>query len=259
MRRPRQQPADLAGSSELQSEVLEDLAAAVNYIHWYADLARPWLGPDPLEVGSGLGNYAAAWAAAGQRIAASEADPGRLALLRERFAGEPLVEVRELRAPIDEVGSYSAVVAFNVLEHIEDDVAALRSFRGLLHPGGHVVLVVPAFPVAMSDFDRRIGHHRRYKRSSMDAALRAAGLEPVLVRYQNSVGLFGWIVLMRLLGGRPSEGLALRVFDRVGVPVLRRLESWVRLPFGQSVFAVGRRDGAERAASVGRPVAKQID
>lgn len=252
MSRAWEQPADLAGSSELQSEVLEDLAAAVNYIDWYADLARPWLGADPLEVGSGLGNYAAAWAAAGQRVTASEADPGRLALLRDRFADQPVVRVRELLAPIDEVGSYSAVVAFNVLEHIEDDVAALRSFRGLLRPGGYVVLVVPAFPVAMSDFDRSIGHHRRYRRSSMDRTLRAAGLEPVLVRYQNSVGLLGWIVLMRLLHGRPSDGLGLRAFDRAVVPALRRLESRVRLPFGQSVFAVGRRDGVDRAASVAR-------
>lgn len=245
--RRRPGPADLAGSSNLQSAVLENLASAVNYIDWYADLARPWLGPDPLEVGSGNGSYAAAWAGSGQRITVSEADPARLALLRERFASDPLVTVRELLAPIDEVGGYSAVVAFNVLEHIEDEVGALRSFGRLLRPGGHVVLVVPAFPIAMSDFDREIGHHRRYTRASMDRALRAAGLEPVLVRYQNSVGLLGWIVLMRLLRQRPSEGLALRLFDRAVVPVLRRVEGRVQLPFGQSVFAVGRSAGGDTA------------
>lgn len=241
-RRSRAAPADLAESSELQSAVLEDLASAVNYIGWYADLAALWLGPNPIEVGSGHGNYAAAWAATGQSITASEADPGRLALLRERFAGEPRVAVRELHAPIEETGSYSAVVAFNVLEHIEDDVAALGSFRGLLAPGGHVVLVVPAFPVAMSEFDRSIGHHRRYTLRTMQQALRSAGLSPVLVRYHNSVGLLGWLVLMRLLRGRPAEGFSLRVFDRGVVPVLRVLEGRWRLPFGQSVFAVARRD-----------------
>ncbi len=245
MRRPgRRSPADLAESSGLQSEVLEDLAGAVNYIDWYAALARPWLGPNPLEVGSGHGDYAAAWAAAGARITASEADPGRLARLRQRFAAEPLVEVRELRVPIQETGSYSAVVALNVLEHIEDDVAALRSFHGLLRPGGRVILVVPAFQAAMSDFDRQIGHHRRYRRASMESVLQAAGLRPVLVRYHNSVGLLGWIVMMRWLRGRPAEGLPLQVFDRAVVPGLRRLESRLRFPFGQSVFAVaewGRR------------------
>ena len=242
MRWPRSHPAtDRAESSELQSEVLEDLASAVNYIDWYAGLARPWLGPNPLEIGSGHGSYAAAWAAAGQRITASEADPGRLALLRQRFADEALVDVRELHAPIEEVADYSAVVALNVLEHIEDDVAALGSFRSLLAPGGHVVLVVPAFAVAMSNFDRSIGHHRRYTRASMERTLRGAGLTPVLLRYQNSVGLLGWLVLMRLLRQRPSEGFALRAFDRRLVPVLRRLESRVQLPFGQSVLAVGRR------------------
>lgn len=246
MTRPaRHPPADLAQSSELQSAVLEDLAAAVNYIQWYADLARPWLGPDPLEVGSGLGNYAAAWAAAGQPVTASEADPGRLALLRERFAAEPLVKVRELHAPIEERGSYSAVVALNVLEHIGDDVGALRSFRDLLRPGGHVVLVVPAFPVAMSAFDREIGHHRRYRRSSLRLVLVAAGLRPLSVRYYNSAGLLGWLVLMRGLGRRPADGFALRAFDRVAVPVLRRVESSLPMPFGQSLFAVAQRTDPE--------------
>lgn len=234
-------PADLAMSSKLQSEVLEDLASAVNYIDWYAGLTQPWLGADPLEVGSGLGSYAAAWAAAGQRITVSEADLARLALLQRRFADEPLVDVRQLCAPIQETGSYSAVVALNVLEHIEDDVGALRSFRRLVRPGGHVVLVVPAFQLAMSDFDRQIGHHRRYSRPSLERVLRAAGLRPVLVRYSNSIGLLGWLVLMRWLGRRPTEGFALRAFDRAVVPPMRRLEARLRLPFGQSVLAVAQR------------------
>jgi SAM-dependent methyltransferase len=237
-------PATLEESTVLQSAVLEDLRTAVNHINWVISLTEPWLGDDPLEIGSGLGDAAALWAAAGRPVTASEADPGRLALLRERFAGHPSVQVRELAVPIRETAAYSAVVSLNVLEHIEDDVEALRDFARLVRPGGRIVLVVPAFQQAMSKFDRDIGHFRRYRVSSMEATLRAAGLRPVKVHYLNSLGLLGWLVFIKALRGVPREGLPLKIYDKLVVPVLRRVEARVRMPFGQSVLAVAETPSA---------------
>lgn len=233
--------SDVEGDSDLQSEVLEDLVEAVNYRRWLVDLTAPHLGEDPLEVGGGLGHYAAEWAAAGlPRLTTSEADAGRLAALRERFDGDPVVRVQELTVPITATGSHSAVVALNVLEHIPDDVAALRSFAGLVRPGGTVVLVVPAFPFAMSRFDRAIGHQRRYRRASLAAAAGRAGLEVEVLHHVNAPGLLAWTVAVKLLRGRPKAGLLLTLFDRGVVPWLRRLEAWRRPPWGQSLLLVAR-------------------
>ena len=170
--------AEVEGDTGLQSDVLEDLVEAARYRRWLVDLALPHLGDDPLEVGSGLGHYAADWAAAGvPRFTDSEADPTRLQALRDRFDGHAVVRVRELAVPVAETAEHSAVVAYNVLEHVPDDVGALRAFAGLLRPGGRVVLVVPAFPSAMSRFDLAIGHQRRYRRRSLRAAAERAGLD----------------------------------------------------------------------------------
>ena len=234
--------SQVEGDTGLQSDVLEDLVEAVNYRRWLVDLALPHLGDDPLEVGSGLGHYAADWAAAGVvRWTASEADPGRLEQLRERFAGDPVVRVRELAVPIEETASHSSVVAYNVLEHIPDDVGALRAFAGLLRPGGRVVLVVPAFPSAMSEFDLAIGHQRRYRRRTLRRAVEQAGLTVEVLHHVNCVGLLGWYVLVKALKGRPQAGVALTVYDRLVVPVLRRVEARVRPPFGQSLLVVARK------------------
>lgn len=231
---------DLAGDSELQSLTLESLTSAVNYREWLASLAVPWLGDSPLEVGSGIGDYAATWSELGCALLASEADPQRLAHLRARFASHPRVRVTHLHVPIDITADHSAVVAYNVLEHIEDDVEALRGFRRLIRDDGHVVLLVPAFPIGMSAFDVEIGHFRRYRRQGLAATLSAAGLETVELRYVNPVGLLAWIAGMRLLRRRPQAGPLLRAYDRV-VPVLRRMEGSRRPPFGQSLFAVARK------------------
>lgn len=230
------------GDSALQSDVLEDLVEAAHYRRWLVDLAAPHLGDDPLEIGSGLGHYAADWVTAGlPRFTASEADPARLAVLRDRFRDVPTVQVRELAVPITETAEHSAVVACNVLEHVPDDVGALRAFAGLVRPGGAVVLLVPAFPSAMSRFDLAIGHQRRYRAASLRAALESAGLQVERLHHVNAVGLLAWYVMVKALRGRPRAGLALTAYDRGVVPWLRRLEARRPPPFGQSLFAVARR------------------
>ena len=233
------------GDSGLQSDVLEDLVEAGNYRRWLVDLTAPHLGDDPLEVGGGLGHYAHDWAEALAargltRFTTSEADPARLAALRERFARHPVVRVRELAVPIAETARHSAVVACNVLEHVPDDVGALRAFAGLCRPGGAVVLVVPAFPSAMSRFDLAIGHQRRYRRRTLRAAAEAAGLRVEVLHHVNLPGLLAWYVAVKLLRGRPRAGLLLTVYDRGVVPWLRRVEARVHPPFGQSLLLVAR-------------------
>jgi SAM-dependent methyltransferase len=232
------------GDSRLQSTVLEDLADAVNYRRWLVELALPHLRGPVLEIGSGLGHYAADWAARGVDITASEADPARLAALRERFGGDGgTVAVRELAVPIEVEADYAAVVAINVMEHIPDDVGALTRFGGLLRPGGAVVLFVPALPALMSRFDRAIGHQRRYRKAGLAGALQRAGLIVETLHHVNLPGVPAWFVGMRLLRGTPRSGPLLTGWDRAVVPVARRLERRWHPPVGQSLFAVARKPG----------------
>lgn len=232
---------EVLGDSPLQTAALEDLTSAVNYRSWLTSLALPYLGPDPLEIGSGNGDYATEWLDAGlPSITVSELESSRLDTLRERFADDARVTVRRIDATAVDGGPYSAVVAFNVLEHIPDHVAALRSAAAAVRPGGTIVMFVPAFPFAMSDFDRSLGHVRRYTRASLGAAFHDAGLEPEVLRYVNMPGLPAWFVGMRLLRMRPGAGPLLRVWDGAVVPTARAVERKVTPPFGQSVLAVAR-------------------
>lgn len=234
--------SSVRGDTTLQTAVLDELAEAEHYRDWLISLAAPWAGDDLIEVGSGTGEYVPGWLALGAevRVTATEGDPGRLQGLTSRFADDPRVKVRELLLPCEHSAEHSAAVAFNVIEHIEDDVAALRSMSNLIRADGHVIVFVPAFEFAMSAFDREIGHVRRYRVDSLRRALDAADLDVETIHYVNSVGLLAWFVGMRILGRRPTSGRALDLWDEHVIRRLRRLEERRLPPFGQSVFAVAR-------------------
>jgi SAM-dependent methyltransferase len=231
------------GAHLLQSRVLEDLRGARNYRRWLVSLVDPYLGDDPIEIGSGIGDYAAELVGGRASYTATEADPDRVAVLARRFVDHPVVRVRPLSLPADEAGEHSAALLLNVLEHIQDDVAALRCAASLVRPGGAVVVFVPAFPFAISRFDRLIGHHRRYTRRSLAAALAGAGLRVERVRYVNSVGLVSWFLLMRCARMIPRDGFALRCYDATIIRAVAGAERRFRPPFGQSVLAVARVPG----------------
>lgn len=234
-------PGGVTGDSELQSFTLESLASAVNYHRWLTDLVEPYLGDTPVELGSGLGDYAHTWSSApGRVVTVTDADPSRAAHLTRRFADDAAVRVGSLDVTRPYPGEHSCLVAVNVLEHIEDDVAVLRSAHTLLRPGGRVVMFVPAFSFAMSRFDRAVGHVRRYTVRSLRDTYARAGLDVERLHYVNAPGLAAWFVGMRLLGMTPHDGPTVRLWDRLVVPAARAVESRVHPPFGQSVFAVGR-------------------
>jgi hypothetical protein len=232
---------DLRGDRETQHDVLAALSECRNHRKWFAGFARPYLGEHPIEIGSGFGDYAEEWIPYVDKYTATEADPALFPGLQKQMAKYPNVTVSQMMLPTQERGDHSCLVSYNVLEHIEDHVGALKSMAGLVRAGGYIVLVCPAFPFAMSPVDIATGHVRRYTKRSMRKALTAAGLEVVNVRYANSLGLICYYAFTSLLRKQPSTGGTMAIYDRLVVPVVQFLERLVgRPPFGQSVLAIAR-------------------
>jgi hypothetical protein len=231
----------LRGDRQIQHDVLVALAECRNHRRWFASFARPYLGDHPIEIGSGLGDYAREWIPLVSRFTVTDADENLLVGLKREMAEYPNVEVRQILLPTTERASHSCLICYNVLEHIEDDIGALRSMAGLVRTGGHLVLVCPAFPFAMSPVDIATGHVRRYTRRTMTAALTEAGLDVVDVRYANSLGLICYYLFTSVLRKQPSPGAVMASYDRLVVPVVRGAERLARRPlFGQSVVAMAR-------------------
>lgn len=151
-------------------------------------------------------------------------------------------------------GAFDAVAAFDVLEHCAPEEDALAEVRRVLRPGGHLLMSVPAYDWAWSDFDVANGHHRRYTRGSAVGALERAGfrVDRATYGFATVFPLFVAERLARKATRRGAHGAA----DIVEVPRVpralnRALTAMCRvdrgllgrrdLPFGSSVFAAATR------------------
>jgi len=231
-------------ADEALAETLANVDVATGrYADWVTDLVESGLGDRVLEVGAGHGTITSRLLRPGRHVTAVELSVFAADRLRTRFADEPAVTVveRSLGDASLVPGSYSGVVLVNVLEHIADDVAALRSLHDLLEPGGQVSIYVPALARLYSDYDRRIGHHRRYRTSTLATAMGRAGFAVERIHYVNALGALAWWAWARKLGRTPTTPGVAGAYDRLAVPVVSALERRCTPPIGQSLLAVGRK------------------
>jgi SAM-dependent methyltransferase len=129
-----------------------------------------------------------------------------------------------------------------VLEHIEDDNAALRDLRRVLAPGGRLLLYVPAFNVIYTINDQVVGHHRRYTIRALRARLQRAEFLIEKMWYADFLGFFVTL-LFKLLSNRMESfnPRSARIYDRYIFPLSRMIERAVPVPLGKNVYAVARR------------------
>jgi SAM-dependent methyltransferase len=220
---------------------LEVMACARNYLRFLNDsiaqvAGDPQLGPRLLDFGAGTGTHALDLRARGYVVSCAEIDDA----LRTRLA----VEGFDVRPSPDEfeARTFQVVYTMNVLEHIEDDAAALRSLCRVLRPGGLLLVYVPALEQLRSSMDRKVGHVRRYHRRPLIELVSRAGFEVDRASYVDSLGYFTTL-LYRLVGSRNGDisTRAVALYDRAVFPVSRAVDRFTGLRFGKNLLLVARR------------------
>ena len=175
----------------------------------------------------------------------TEPDPKLAAILAAKFEGRQDVEVAH--ASLEEYlarageGAAHAIVSSNVLEHVADDEACLAAMWKLLRPGGTLALYVPARPELYGEFDREVGHQRRYRPGDLREKLVRAGFDVLLLKYRNLVGTLGWLVMGRLLKKRAVGLGSVRIYDRVVFPITRLVEDRVAPPYGLNLLSIAEK------------------
>jgi SAM-dependent methyltransferase len=221
---------------------LEAMSFADNYHRWIVDEVSPYLGARVAEVGAGIGSVSALLLEKPiERLEAYEPSANMFPQLAARLAGEPRARAVHGFFGVDLApDTFDSIAYINVLEHIEDESGELRRALRKLRPGGHLLVFVPALAWLYSEFDRRIGHARRYSRGQLRDLAVGAGFEVTLVKYFDVAGVLPWLVNFVILRrGLGAGGVAL--YDRLVVPPMRRVERWIAPPLGKNLLMVARR------------------
>jgi SAM-dependent methyltransferase len=251
-----------SGAGGYDAGIFEELAALEDESFWFRarnrllvrltrQLSKP--GDRFLEIGCGTGYVLQALAReCGLAMTGSELFPEGLEFARKRVpeADFSVLDAREMpyREEFDLAG------AFDVLEHIDDDVGVLRGLHGALRPGGHLLITVPQHRWLWSDADDYAHHVRRYRRSEMVERVEGAGFEVL------RASSFVTSLLPLMLASRLRRGQGEGSFEELAkelvppAPINRSLE-WmlnrevdliargVSLPAGGSLVVVARRLG----------------
>jgi SAM-dependent methyltransferase len=203
-----------------------------------------------LDIGCGTGGLTAELMRAGHDVVSQDASPA-IADLCRRYLGAQGLPTNGVRAgrieDLDPSERFDSIAALDVIEHIEDDGAAVRGMRQALQRDGRLVITVPAVSRLYGPKDVAVGHFRRYDRRPLVALLEREGLSVESIRFWNLIGVPPVWLTARLLSRRLDEGF--RYGDRSRSQRLlndalrlwfRQVEDRLRPPIGLTLIACAR-------------------
>jgi SAM-dependent methyltransferase len=187
-----------------------------------------------LDIGAGTGTISELIRNAGWNVVCMEPDAMQAEMLRKKdFITHTVADTLAGE-------QFDFIYSFNVLEHIEDDKAALEKWSKWLKPNGTLLIYVPAFPCLFSSMDKKVGHFRRYRRKTLTQIVMSAGLQPLQTAgYIDSLGFFiTWLYKLIHREDGNINRRSLIFYDRYLFPVSRLLDKLLYRLIGKNVFIV---------------------
>jgi SAM-dependent methyltransferase len=222
------------------------IASAHRYMSWMLSPFGPYLRGEIVEVGIGHGSYFEVLAPRCS-YTGIDIDERSIVAARKRFPAGRFARADILQPGfIDDLlpGKADGILSINVLEHIQDDAAAIRNLVDALKPGGTLMLSVPALMGLYNDLDRLAGHYRRYRLADFERLLAALPVKVEKLCYFNPIGGLGWwLNRFRKHDSLNSDEVNHQIvlFEKYILPFSRALDPVTRTFFGQSVICIARR------------------
>ena len=222
---------------------LDVFKEALQWKAYYASFFRHLLsGKDVLEVGAGIGGTTDSLRTGAEKSwVCLEPDLNFISILQEKWKGVPKVEVVHgtlERSPLTSQNrAFDVVLYIDVLEHVEDDASELARAANALRTGGKIVVLSPSGPWLYSEFDKAVGHVRRYTKKTLRAAAPHSVREERLT-YLDSCGCILSLANRLLLRqGEPSLQ-QIKFWDNRVIPVSRVFDRVTRYSLGKSVLGI---------------------
>jgi SAM-dependent methyltransferase len=201
-----------------------------------------------LNVGCGRGALTAQLIRSGREVVSLDPAEHMVAMCRGLLQRQQLDSTRVRLAGVEDIedhATFDAVIALDVIEHIEDDLGALKRIRRALKPTGTLVLSVPSLSRLYGPKDAEVGHYRRYDKGVLIARLERSDFELHTCRYWNAIGVVPvWLSKRREKSVddsfRYSRSPAARAINRALRLWFQEVENRVRPPLGLTLLVTAR-------------------
>lgn len=228
---------------------LNVIKEAKNFNMWMYETIKPFCKGEILEIGSGIGNISQFFIKDNFKILLTDIREEYCSKLGSDFIGNSnFIGVENMNLTDGEfdkkfskhLGQYDTVFALNVIEHINDDLLAIRNCKKLLRKDGHLLILVPSYQKLYNRFDVELGHYRRYNKHSLSKIFIKEEFEIIHRQYFNFVGILGWFISGSILKNESIPGNQMKIYNFL-VPVFKIIDKVFFNIAGLSVIAVGRK------------------
>ena len=226
---------------------LEVIAKADQFNRWMYDQFKHQLKGEILEIGSGIGNISQLVINEGHAVTLSDYNEDYCDNLKKKFSAVPnvkaIISIDLLHPNFEEKYSayqqkFDSIFLLNVIEHIKDDLLAIKNCKYLLRSDGHLVLLAPAYSWLYSSFDKQLGHFRRYSLKSLKELLARNRFTILSGSYFNFTGIGGWLLFGKIFKQKMLSKGEMSAFNKI-VPIARIIDKILVKKIGLSIIVTG--------------------
>lgn len=224
--------------SEESSKTLESMSQAVWYNRWTLEKFAGLIKGDILEIGCGIGNFTKSLTKYG-KVTAIDINNDYIEQAKKKVAGKARIGFGDIEKGkyFFKSSDFDTIVCINVLEHIKDDMVALKNMHRLLKPNGTLILHVPAHPFLYGSIDASIGHFRRYEIKKLINNLQISGFEIDIAKRLNFIGAVGWFIVGKFFKDKEVKETKISIFNFIS-PIFLSLENFFEPPIGTSILVI---------------------
>lgn len=226
---------------------LEVIAKADRFNKWMFAQFQDQLKGEILEIGSGIGNISQLVIDKGHSITLSDYNEQYCNFLKTKFSqNENVKEILNIDLVDPNFHSkyltykekFDTIFLLNVIEHIKDDLLAVKNCHYILKKNGHLVLLAPSYSWLYCSFDKQLGHYRRYSLGSLKQLLIKNDFKILSGSHFNFTGIAGWFLFGKLLNRKMLGSGEMSAFNKI-VPLAKILDSLFLKKIGLSVIVKG--------------------
>ncbi len=219
---------------------LELFKNATNWKTYFSSQINKYIYGDVLEVGAGIGINTSYLLNKNKvnSITCIEPDQVLCLQIKENHKKTFITSADIINGTIQDTNkTFDTIIYIDVLEHIEESKKEIEIIRSKLNKGGHLIILVPAFNFLYSEFDKRIGHFRRYNKKKLREETNQT-LKEKKIFYLDSLGFFASLTNKLILKKSTPSEENIHFWDKKLIPMTKLIDKMICYTFGKSLIGI---------------------